>query len=196
MRQMRSLMSVALIFLAVQTAESKTKVNWAIGEEFEADEGIYFKLLSVSSGWRLWRIETRHGVECRAVKSANGLPHPVPLGVSNLFYGGDPRAVVLWSGYQHKLVVDLEGKGTRNHAVLTRVVGDKFWDDGKTFNPAEGQKIEVSIASWKYPDARIGYQESKGVLDFSGLKLIRERVLECAGPEATKPPKQMVEHPD
>ena len=46
--------------------------NWPIGVEREVDEGVYMRLLSVSDGWRIWRIETKDDVDCRAIKSAIG----------------------------------------------------------------------------------------------------------------------------
>src|SRR5262245_18557212 len=87
-----------------QSASSSAQAtNWPIGQEREVDEGVYFTLLSSSNGWRIWKLETRSGLDCRAVKSAVGRPHPVPAGAGAVFTHGTPFIQImkgLGSAYQ------------------------------------------------------------------------------------------------
>tara|TARA_B100001105_G_scaffold227851_1_gene198617 strand:- start:408 stop:947 length:540 start_codon:yes stop_codon:yes gene_type:complete len=154
--------------------------NWAIGQEREVDEGFYFKLLKVEAGWRLWRIETKDGVECRAVKSANGRPHPYPLGVSVNFFGGEPFIVLYKSdalgGVQHFW----KGVDLSNKSVQVRRLGEKFWhEDTRQSVYSDGDKLEINIVSWEYPEIHVGYHETRGTFNFEGLDAMRKAVEDC-----------------
>jgi hypothetical protein len=76
------------------TTAGQTGAQWPVGVEREVDEGVYMRVAAAEQGWRIWRIETRDGIRCQAVKSARGRPHPVPVGVGSAFYGGTPYLMV------------------------------------------------------------------------------------------------------
>ena len=167
-------MTVAALFLITSASSSASipvKQKWAIGEGREVDEGIYFTLLKVENGWRLWRIETQGSIECRAVKSARGNVHPFPIGAGAMFGFGEPY-ITVWK-LREKLLYSWKGVDFDNSVIQIRRVGDKFWstDKGNEIY-TEADAVEVNVLSWEYPAVRVGYHEAKGVLDFRGLSAI------------------------
>jgi hypothetical protein len=182
----RLIITAASLFVLIplgSTSSSANSFNWTVGQEREVDEGFYYKLLKVENGWRLWRLETRSGVTCLAVKPAIGLAAPVPLGVAGLFRGGEPRLILRWSDYQSQFVFDWEGKDYSNDEVQIRVPGSKFWSDARSNAVySDKQRLEVSISSWEYPAIHVGYHEAKGVFDLTGLDAMREQIARCQPP--------------
>jgi hypothetical protein len=155
--------------------------QWQIGQEREVDEGHYFKLLKIESGWRLWQIETKEGISCKAIKSARGRPHPQPLGVGSAFFGGTPFLTIssngrgqtwfMWQG-QH-----LGTKGTK-----FREPTDRFWQDwkyGTDLLPMDGKVIELNIVSYEYPEIFVGRSEQNVLFDLNGLSSIVTEVVDC-----------------
>ena len=156
---------------------------WVIGHEREVDEGVYFKLLMVKSGWRLWKIETSSSIECRAIKSAKGQPHPVPIGAGAMFGLGEPFFEV-WS-YDNKIRYNWHGETFKNSNVQVRHVGEKFWSKHQnTTDYTEGALVEVNVIGWEYPAVKAGYHESFGVIDMTGLDEMKQIISECE----TSPP--------
>lgn len=167
-----------LLTSAMLSASMPVRQQWKIGEEREVDEGIYFRLLKVENGWRLWQIETRGSVECRAVKSARGQVHPFPIGAGAMFGFGEPN-ITIWK-HRGRLLYSWKGVDFENSMVQIRRQGAKFWDTDngdEVFN--DGEVVEVNIGSWEYPAVRVGYHETKGVIDFTGWSAMRIAVGEC-----------------
>lgn len=159
---------------------------WEVGEEREGDEGYYFTLLESSNGWRVWKIETKEGSRCTAVKSVIGKPHPEPLGVADHFWRGTPFVVVSkghrFSGLGIVGRFRLQGIYGSGHKTQFRAVGDRFWDKWKStldLSNFDGQKIEVAISSYEYPQSLVGGAHEKGVLDLQGLSKVVEKVEAC-----------------
>ena len=175
----KNAVAVLLLFSPVALSASiPVRQNWAVGEEREVDEGIYFKLIKVEKGWRLWRLETRGGIECRAVKSARGKVHPIPIGAGAMFGFGEPY-ITIWK-HRGKLLYSWKGVDFDNSMVQIRRAAAKFWDTDEGDEVfADSDVVEVNISSWEYPDVRVGYHETKGVLDFTGWSEMRTAVDEC-----------------
>ena len=162
------------------STEAFAASNWAIGQEREVDEGYYLKLLKTQNGWQLWRIESKSEVECRAVKSAIGRPHPVPIGATVGFGTGEPFIVLYWSSHSHSVNHFWEGPNFENTRVEVRRIGQKFWDqERKDAAYRDGDRLEVNIVSWEYPEIRVGYDETRGVFDLAGLEAMRTEVASC-----------------
>lgn len=175
---------LAACMLAPSTAEAASIITapWRIGDEREVDDGIYFRLISSEQGWRLWRIETRDDIECRAVKSAVGKLHPIPLGVGALFYSGDPFIpyIVLYRAYTGTLSYSWKGRHLETKRVRFRKTGDRFWeDDNGRVAHQDGARLEVNVGSWEYPELMVGWNESRGVIDLSGWGEMARRVMDC-----------------
>lgn len=167
------------------TAYSASRVSWAVGQEKEVDEGYFFTLAEIKAGWRLWRIETKSGVECRAVKSAVGRQHPIPLGFTVNFTQGEPFIVLYWSDRDQKVVHFWQGQDIEVSRVQTRMAGEKFWsDETRESSYADGAKLEVNVISWEYPKIYVGYHEARGAFDLSGLDAMKRSIEECRRPLA------------
>lgn len=174
----RALAVFLLIATTAVSAAIPVRQQWKVGDEREVDEGIYFRLLRVESGWRLWRIETRGSVECRAVKSARGKVHPFPIGAGAMFGFGEPY-ITIWK-HRGELRYFWKGVDFENSMVQLRRQDAKFWDTDngeQVFNDSD--VVEVNISSWEYPAVRVGYHETKGVMDFAGWSAMRMAVDEC-----------------
>ena len=177
-----ALAGLLLLTSAVLPASIPVRQQWKIGEEREVDEGIYFKLLSVENGWRLWRIETRGSVECRAVKSARGKIDPFPIGAGAMFGFGEPY-ITIWK-LGGELRYFWKGADIENSAIQIRRQGAKFWDaDNGNEVFRDSDVLEVNIGSWEYPAVRVGYHETKGVVDFTGWSTMRLAVDACGNGE-------------
>lgn len=197
--------SLFFSLLSITPAHANKQFAWTVGQEHEVDEGIYFKLLKIENGWRLWRTETRFGVDCIAVKSAVGEQPAVPMGVAGLFSGGLPRLVIHWSDWRRRIEFGWEGKHLGEQEVLLRNPGERFWADAKSRTSfTDGEKIEVDISSWEYPEIFLGFHEAKGVIDLTGLDAMRTYISQCHPPAAVKSPdpamleldKKYPEYPD
>ena len=177
-RQISCVFSLILVSLTANASAKGPIKNWPVGVEREVDEGVYFTLLKSSGGWRLWKIETSSSVECRAVKSAKGNPHPIPIGAGAMFGLGEPFLVV-WS-YDKKLRYNWYGETFENSYVQFRTVGEKFWKKhSKETEYESGSVIEVNVVGWEYPAVHAGYHEVYGVLDLSGLAQMEDEVAQC-----------------
>lgn len=175
-----TLASLAIGALAPSYSQAAVASAWSVGQEREVDEGYYFKLLKVEAGWRLWRIETKEGVECRAVKSAAGQPHPVPLGFTVNFEGGEPFIILYWSDVKKTVLHAWEGEDVRNASVQVRPVGNKFWnEEPRDTKYHDGARLEVNVMSWEYPEIRVGYHEAKGLFDLTGIDSMRAEIERC-----------------
>jgi hypothetical protein len=144
--------------------------SWVVGQEREIDPGLYAKLYAQENGWRVWRFQTRQGTFCRAAKSAIGRPHPVPLGVGNVLYGGTPYLVVSaieggTNGWE------MEGRES-DETQEFRLPGEKFWTDvgNNAMEDLDGKKIEVHVSGWEYPAIYVGHTDDRGVIDMTGAK--------------------------
>lgn len=175
-----------LAAIPATAAEAKVFTSWPIGLEREVDEGYYMTLLSSRDGWRVWRIETESSVECRGIKSVQGQPHPIPLGVSVAFFGGDPFLTV-YKGYQDKLRYFWTAEHSGKVTVKGRVSGEKFWkplagDDQNEYY-VDGRKFQINVTSWEYPAIYVGYAEQTGTMDLTGLAHVIEAVNNCPAPK-------------
>jgi hypothetical protein len=184
--------------------------QWPIGTEREVDEGVYMQVAEVEQGWRIWRIETKDGVRCQAVKSARGQPHPAPLGVGSAYFGGTPYLVVVAArhddGLSYRPRRSWDGGQTspqqmagfhyfwhaRHHGGVRlkyRLIGERFWTEPGPLEfdaTAVGERpIEVVVTSWEYPAIFVGHSEETGVLDLIGLVWAQEQLRSC---ETVTPP--------
>lgn len=161
---------------------------WTFGQEREVDEGVYMTLLETFSGWRLWKIETRSGVECRAIKSAVGRPHPIPVGAGAVFYRGTPFLQIM-PGYREPFRFSWETVHWGKVKVQFREQGEKFWEslepNSNDLTHLDGKKIEIHLTSWEYPEILVGFAEEKAVIDLSGMSQAMSKIDECLG--RTKP---------
>lgn len=163
------------------------QTNWPIGVEREVDEGVYMQVVAEQQGWRVWRSESRNGVICKAVKSAKGKPHPVPVGVMTMLHGGTPFLNVTvtrhGSSNRPQYAYSWRARHYGKVSVKMRAVGARFYDDveptiidGK--RPSEGI-YQVSVTSWEYPEILIGHVEETVEFDMTGIGWAEEQVLEC-----------------
>jgi hypothetical protein len=173
---------VATILLAVSPSSSSVYLRWSIGMEREVTEGVYMKLVSVSDGWRIWRIETRNDVDCRAIKSAIGRPHPIPAGAGAVFMLGTPFLMIM-KGYQspHSFSWnttywgDVEGQ--------YRLVEEKFWSPLKErsddLSQFDGKTLEISLTSYEYPAVNVGFAKETGRIDLKGMGTAIAAIDQC-----------------
>ncbi|HAC01590.1 MAG TPA: hypothetical protein DCF67_08995 [Brevundimonas sp.] len=170
-------MIAAVVALALSFAQPQA---WAVGTEREVDEGVYMKIVAAEQGWRVWRIETRGGVDCRAYKSAEGRRHPVPVGVRSMMARtGTPFLEVFWSEPLNKFYSEWHTVHYRGSGKY-RVLGARFWEDhGPDPESVTEQVIEVVAESWEYPNALVGYAEERARFDLAGIHWAKDAVRSC-----------------
>lgn len=162
---------------------------WAVGQEREVDQGVYMTLQAEQDGWRLWRIETASGVECRAAKSAVGQGHAAPAGYEEHLDGPVPRTEISAfvmptygltppAGPQ----VSQDWYGTHGFGTTQfRAPGDRF------FRPIESLRthrsgltlIEINNVSYEYPRIYHGRSELNATFDLTGIEWAEAQVLAC-----------------
>lgn len=152
------------------------RTEWSIGDEQEVSPGNYAKLLSEHVGWLIWSFETATGTYFAANKPAEGLAHPIPLGVGQAFFGPTPRASIILHGPRRYVVfhgrhlystVQYREVGAR---FLTRVERGTVVEAGAV----DGKKVEVVISSMPGKRAFSKVVEDHGFLDMTGtLDVIR-----------------------
>jgi hypothetical protein len=174
-------MLLGALSLGVSHAASQTGEFWTVGKEREVGEGFYFRLVSQINGWRIWRIETKNGVDCRAIKSAVGRPHPVPLGVYAVFYRGTPFLTIFESSGRPEFIWSTVHSGKVR--TQYRLPGEKFWTDspvgGGDLTLFDGKKLELSITSYEYPEIYVGFTKQTGIMDLVGLAAAIEALRQC-----------------
>ncbi len=181
--QIRPSFMAAAAALGVATSVSAgVYTNWPIGVEREVDEGVYMKVIEVSQGWRIWRIETRNDVDCRAIKSAIGRSHPIPLGAGAVFGMGTPF-LQIYKGYKTPHTFAWETRHWGKVKIQYRRPGEKFWTQAEPLvddlTQFDGQKLEISLTSWEYPDILVGFAKETGVIDLSGMAAAIEAIDKC-----------------
>jgi hypothetical protein len=178
--------SIATIAAAFLLQASGT---WVIGEEQEVDQGTFMTWQSEQDGWRVWRIETRDGVECRAAKSASGLAPATPLGFGDALDGPPPRTEIsafVMSDYLHmnptapQLSQDwygTHGFGTTQY----RAPGERFFESINTLKAKRTglSLIEINNVSYEYPSIFRGRSELNATFDLTGIEWAEAQVLAC-----------------
>jgi len=170
-------MIAAAVALALSFAQPQA---WTVGTEREVDEGVYMKIVAAEQGWRVWRIETRGGVDCRAYKSAQGRRHPVPVGVGSMMARtGTPFLEVYWYPALEKTYSEWHAVHYRGRAKY-RTPTDRFWEEGAPDPEAVEERIvDVVMTSWEYPELLIGHAEERAKFDLAGIRWAVEAVHSC-----------------
>lgn len=164
--------AAALISMLVLSSPIVAK-SWPIGVEQEVDAGVYMTLFSAQQGWRVWLVDTKDSSKCSAIKSAVGRPHPEPVGINAIIFGGTPflrvsrddhgLASYSWSGRHY-------GKVT----VKLREKGERYWSESGSLSPNldryDGKLVSLSVSSWEYPELWLGHDTETGEFNFVGLK--------------------------
>lgn len=173
------------LLLSALTASQQTQ--WPEGIEREVDEGVYMQVADSQHGWRVWRTESRNGVVCKAVKSARGREHPIPVGVGPLLFRGTPFLEIHGSrhGFSGREIFSYDWT-TRHYgrvAVKYRIAGERFYEEKSNgeFSASgltEGS-YDVVLISWEYPALNIGRAEEAAIFDMTGREWAEQRVLQC-----------------
>ena len=162
--------------------------SWPVGVEREVDQGTYMSVYASQNGWRIWRIETKDGVKCEAVKSTKGRPHPVPLGVGSSLCGGTPflsiRQESRFGGQSYRLIHVWGAKHLNKVKVKIRKIGQKFWDEYDSsivdMDLYAEQMIQVSVSSWEYPAIYVGFAEENANFDLNGIEAAKNMIKTCS----------------
>lgn len=177
-----------LISSALAVSLSLLAQNWSVGVEREVSAGTYMQIVSAQHGWRVWRIETRSGVQCKAFKSSQGRPHPVPVGVGSMMdRRGTPFLEVFFSDVTEKFYSEWHAVHYRGRAKY-RSLGARFWEEG-ALDPtsATEEVVEVIMTSWEYPEILVGHAEERARMDLTGLRWAVEQVKSCQSDAQTQP---------
>jgi hypothetical protein len=175
--------------------------TWTVGVEREVDAGIYMQVFASEHGWRVWRIESREDVQCQAIKSARGRPHPAPAGVGAMFVGGTPYLQITEN---LSLTVPRKRFNYTWHArhygdvrVQYRLIGERFWTNlsplsfgpPPEFDPAilSERAIEISVESFEYPAINRGYSKETAIFELSGLDWALNEISRCVASNANQP---------
>lgn len=170
-----------LVFALAAVLTVTPQQAWAVGTEREVDEGVYMKVVASEQGWRVWRIETRNGVDCRAYKSAQGRRHPVPVGVNSMMArSGTPFLEVYWVPALSRYFSEWHTVHYGGVRSKYRLPGARFWEETAPdpSTVAEGS-VEVVLTSWEYPEILVGHSEERATFDFTGIKWAMETVQAC-----------------
>jgi hypothetical protein len=173
---------VAAILFAASPSSSAIYSRWSIGMEREVTEGVYMKLVSVSDGWRIWRIETQDEVDCRAIKSAIGRPHPIPAGAARVFMLGTPF-LEIGNGFRYPHSFSWRTTNLGDVEGQLRIPGEKFWSPIEKYlydlTPFDGKTLEISLTSWEYPSVHVGYSKETALIDLKGMGAAIDAVDQC-----------------
>lgn len=187
----------ALLFTAIATSMFFQSNSWTLGQEREVDAGVYMSIHSQNEGWRIWKIETEDGISCRAVKSAEGRPHPIPVGVGSAFHRGTPFIEI--SIYRDGTI---PGQTERYSSTWKtthygdvrfqwRKIGARFFESPastiETFSlpqvfdarEVDEERYEIRLESWRYPSISQGYSLESAIFNFSGLEWAEREVRSC-----------------
>lgn len=167
------------LFLAL-TMMTSTQ-TWTVGTEREVDEGVYMKVIAAQEGWRVWRIETRSGVQCRAYKSARGRRHPVPVGVNSMMDRiGTPFLEVYSDSASSAFRSEWHGAHYGGMRAKYRIPGARFWEDTPPDPETVVERpVDVSVDSYEYPAIFEGKAEERAILDLAGIRWAVEAVRTC-----------------
>lgn len=178
---------IASTFASIATA-AHSQSAWPVGVEREVDEGYYMKIAAERFGWRIWRVETENETSCKAMKSARGRPHPIPVGVGSEMFRGTPFLEMrpsISEGRVRQWRYDWNTIHGGRVAAKVRLLGERFWTE---WGPADinldsfsERLIEIVVSSWEYPAALVGYAEEQAVFDLAGLGWAKEQVNSCLG---------------
>lgn len=138
----------------------------AVGEEQEFGSGVYGKLFHDESGWKVWKIETKSGFVCKAVRGSNG-QNVKPLGFMYELFGGEPRLEI---SNAKKWYIRGDGDGG---SVDYRDQNDRFFKSSNSDRIdifPDGTIINVKRKSWKRPEYQVGFILEIGTIDTSGLQ--------------------------
>lgn len=156
---------------------------WEPGIEREVDEGTYMRLVSQHEGWRVWRVETKDHVACKAVKPAVDRKAPIPGGVSSLMYGDTPFLEISQDAKLPKFNYQWFAAHYQSMQIQYRRPNDKFWEkvgyEGFNGDNIAEDLIEINISSWQYPAINRGHVEEKGFFDFVGLNWAKDQIQAC-----------------
>jgi hypothetical protein len=173
---------IASISLISFSALPAVYTKWSIGMEREVAEGVYMKLVAVSDGWRIWRIETRNDVDCRAIKSAIGRPHPIPAGAGAVFMLGTPFLMIM-KGHKSPYSFSWETTHWGDVEGQYRLAGEKFWSPLKErsddLSQFDGKTLEISLTSYEYPAVNVGFAKETGKIDLMGMGAAIASVDQC-----------------
>jgi hypothetical protein len=156
--------------------------TWPVGLEREVDEGVYMSVVAQQDGWRIWKTETKSGFDCRAVKSAKGRTHPIPVGVGGALFGGTPY-LGIYRDYKQQITYSWFTEHYDKVRIKIRQSDQKFWDeyDSRPDMAKYGEEIiNVVASSWEYPEIYVGYVEEKAFFDLKGRGWAIDKVDECA----------------
>lgn len=171
----------AMIAIApIQEPGQDQRWTWHIGEEREVDEGAYVRLVEELGGWRIWRVEFKTGVQCRASRGIAGSLGPVP-GPGALFISPEPYAFSMVSK-NGRVSHFLEGRWRGGRAEY-RLKGQRFWTEfvfSTDLTALDGEQVDVHVDSWRYPAIRVGHADQRGTVDFAGYKAALAAALKCA----------------
>lgn len=157
--------------------------EWPLGLEREVDAGIYMQAVAEDHGWRVWRVETKDGIRCKAVKPAEGQSAPVPLGTGSALFGATPFLSVSRGMFGEPYWYSWNARYSGRVSVKYRKPGERFWTEPGPldFNGAaigEGP-IEVVVTSWRYPALLSGHSEEAATLDLAGVEWAQAEVTRC-----------------
>lgn len=174
----KALCVLACFTLAAPAIALPVYQQWRLEQEREVEEGVYARLVFDAQGWRVWRFEARDWTSCKAVKSAIGRPHPFPLGVRDALGVGTPfLSIDYQSIISRQWTLRGEGLGPRGEY---RRAGDRFWSPvGAEMRQLNGQRVEVHVISWEYPELSVGRYDERGVIDLTGLDEAIEAAERC-----------------
>lgn len=157
--------------------------DWPIGVDREVDEGFYMQVFAADQGWRIWRTENRNGVFCTAIKPADGLDHPEPVGVISLMTGGTPNVQISLSHDRRQFLYDWGATHYQGVTGKYRVPGARFWEDQLSgrldLEPGAEQTIEVLVESYRYPAIRQGRAEETGTINLVGMGWAQSELRRC-----------------
>jgi hypothetical protein len=184
-------MDYKLMLLAVACASgSSASASWPTGVEREVDEGTYMQVFAVNAGWKIWRIETKSSVNCKAVKSAKGRVHPEPVGVNSMMFNGTPFLEIELINPPSYFDYTWRTEHYGDIEVKYRIAGSKFWEERNNSNFSADeigeQAFEIAVVSWEYPALYVGRVEEKATFDLAGLSWAKSQIITCEYADPTK----------
>lgn len=176
-------------------------IDWQVGEEVETAPGVYQTLVARDGDWSVWKYQNSADWSCVAILRKEGGDHTWPTEKYGHMYGSTvsngsyPYLLIqpfltrsygdrasgnpMYAGgtYSGKVTWELRPEGERFFQRL--VPGTQSMQTAQAMSAYAGQRIEVMVTSWEFPNLMVGQQIDKGTFHIVDMDKAIETLERC-----------------